>query len=189
MQYSWAMISPQKKMSKRSRNLILETILSRFIKQLISSPSLAAAIQAFTGLIIVILAITSGLDGQNELSENSDYKEQLEQLNQVESNINELLAFVENQKVELKDAEDTIAALESEQQALEPIVKTNREVVDALFQVQEERTKANVWQERGIGFGLGIVASVIASLLLAAGQTVLRSRSRSSDEDESSPAQ
>ena len=105
--------------------------------------------------------VSSTLDGQIDrligrqkaLPENSDYKEQLEQLSQVESNINELLAFVENQKVELKDAEETIAALESEQQALEPIVKTNREVVDALFQVQEERTKANVWKERGIGFG------------------------------------
>ena len=135
-------------------------------------------------MAMVLVIILPDFFSRQELSENSDYRQQLEQLNQVESNISEFLAFIEEQKVELKDAEETIAALESEQQTLEPIVQSNRDVVEALFQVQEERTKANVWRERGIGFILGTFASLVASLLWSAGQIALGS-SKKSEESES----
>lgn len=94
-----------------------------------------------------------------------DYQTQIQQLNQTENNIRQLLIFVERQKNSLRETEDTIAYLKKEQEKLKPVVESDRAFVDALFRTQEERNRATIWRERLIGFGIGIVASLIATFI------------------------
>jgi hypothetical protein len=76
--------------------------------------------------------------------ENQSYQQQINQLKQTETNIRQLLEFVNIQKRTLREAEDTISVLKSEKEKLKPIVDSDRAVVEALFRVQEERTVENI---------------------------------------------
>lgn len=94
-----------------------------------------------------------------------DYQNQIQQLDQMETNIKQLLSFVDNQKHTLQETEDTISSLKSEKEKLQPLVETDRTVVEAIFKAQEERANSNIWRERLIGFGFGVAGSLIASFI------------------------
>lgn len=98
--------------------------------------------------------------------ESQHYQRELNKLNQTESNIKELLAFVDTQKASLQKTEELIATLKSENKKLEPIVKMKRSTVEDLFRVQDERVRNHIWHERWIGFFFGIAASLVASFLM-----------------------
>jgi DNA-directed RNA polymerase subunit RPC12/RpoP len=105
-----------------------------------------------------------------ELSKNSDFSAQIQQLSETEKNLKTLLAFVSAQKDRVTDNERNIQQLESEKQRLEPLVSADRATVDAFFKAQEERARKNASQERWIGFGLGILASMFASFIIVVGK-------------------
>ena len=97
--------------------------------------------------------------------ENINYETQVNQLDDMENNVRELLSFVVAQKKTVQETEDAITNLKSEHQKLKPLVETDKAIVEAFFQAQEERVSSNVWRERWIGFGFGIVASLVASFI------------------------
>src|SRR5690606_13769269 len=99
--------------------------------------------------------------GEYKRLESVDYQNQIQQLDHMEANVKQLLVFVDNQKKSLQEAEDTISSLKSEKEKLQPLVESDRAVVEALFKAQEERASANIWRERWIGFGFGVAASLI----------------------------
>jgi hypothetical protein len=66
--------------------------------------------------------------------------------------------------------------LETEKQKLEPLVNADRAKVEAFFRAQEERAQEKVFQERYIGFGLGVLASFVASFLLFIGRYFIAKR-------------
>ena len=95
--------------------------------------------------------------------QSQDSKSQMEQLDATEKNLNSLLAFIHSQREQLEDFQRRIEALKTEKDQLEPLVKIDKNVVDALFLAQERRQSARVWRERWIGFGSGVLASLLAS--------------------------
>jgi uncharacterized membrane protein YeaQ/YmgE (transglycosylase-associated protein family) len=104
------------------------------------------------------------LQKNNEI-ENLDIVTQIDNLNVVEDNLENLLDFIKHQRTSLRTTESKIEALTNEKNQLEPIVNTNREVIQAIFQQQEENQRKGVYIERLIGFGLGILGSVVASII------------------------
>ena len=100
--------------------------------------------------------------------ENQVYEVQLETLSEVQESINNLSAFIKDQKDQLKQSQQAVESLKKEQEVLKPVVEADRQIVDSLLRIQADRAKANVWQERLIGFGLGILGSLIASLIWSA---------------------
>jgi sensor c-di-GMP phosphodiesterase-like protein len=69
------------------------------------------------------------------------------------------------QKEQLKQSQQTVESLKKEQAELKPVVEADRKIVESILSLQAQRAKANVWQERLIGFGLGVVGSLFASLI------------------------
>lgn len=143
-----------------------------------------------TVFISLVLGIASSF-GVNQLSQfmdtksvvqpvSSGFKEQLEQLDITEDSLKTLLTFVKSQKETTTLNEQRIQQLEREKTRLEPLVKADKETVAALFAEQESRASANTNRERWFGFGLGIIASIVASFLIAIGNYVLRSRRKNS---------
>jgi DNA repair exonuclease SbcCD ATPase subunit len=108
--------------------------------------------------------------------ESLNYQEQIQQLNQTERNIRQLLEFINSQKKALRETEDTISTLKTEREKLQPLVESDKAVVEALFKAQEERTSANVWRERWLGFGFGVLASLLASFLWFAISMLVKGR-------------
>jgi cell shape-determining protein MreC len=106
--------------------------------------------------------------------QNLKYEKQLEILDQVQQSIDNLKNFVNKQREQLKSQQDVLETLKSEKKKLEPIVKADRDVVESLFRIQAERNKSNIWVDRLVGFLLGIVGSLLASMIWT---TVRRRRS------------
>jgi hypothetical protein len=100
--------------------------------------------------------------------QNLVYEKQLEVLDNVQSSIDNLKLFVARQKTQLQEQQAVVEKLKSEQSVLKPVVEANKEVVEALFKLQAQHNSANVWVDRAIGFLLGIVGSLIASIIYTA---------------------
>lgn len=95
------------------------------------------------------------------------YEIQITELNKMESSLHVLTDFVQDQKQKLKESEELVAALKTEQARLQPVVEADRRAIQAVFDLQEERNRASVRRERWIGFGLGVLASFVASFIFA----------------------
>lgn len=100
--------------------------------------------------------------------QNLTYEKQLETLTQVQSSIDNLKLFVSNQKQQLQEQQAVIQGLKTEKDKLQPLVEADKQVVEALFRIQAERNQSSVWFERLIGFLIGIVSSLVASLIWSA---------------------
>ncbi len=172
--------------------LTVENLFSSF-----TSPAVESAVRLWihsylkSPFITVIISLVIGVAssfGVNQIMNtksliqpaSSGFKEQLEQLDITEDSLKTLLTFVQSQKETTALNEQRIQQLEREKSKLEPLVKADKETVAALFAEQELRASANISKERWFGFGLGIIASIVASFLIAIGNYVVKSRRKSS---------
>lgn len=94
-----------------------------------------------------------------------DYDKQISQLDETEGNLKNLIGFIQEQKISLRDTQIQIDELKIEQNELAPVVEANRETIEAIFQAQEKRSRKSVWKERGIGFLMGLATSFIATVM------------------------
>jgi DNA repair exonuclease SbcCD ATPase subunit len=134
-------------------------------------------IEKFKMLLILIampIAITFTLVDKHREEKNREanlvYHKQMESLNTVEQNIKDLITFVEQQKQQLRESEDLVKDLKSEEKQLRPVpvVEADRQVVAAILDAQSQRNRANVWKDRIIAFFVGVIASLVASVLFTA---------------------
>jgi len=151
-----------------------------FIKAPIVTATISIAISVGAGFVAYQAEQHRKAGIEKQLAESLDFKAQINQLNETEKSLKTLLNFVESQRDKVTQNEQSIKQLETEKQKLEPLVNADREAVEALFKVQEERAKANASQERWIGFGLGILASIIASFIMVIGRYFIASRKENS---------
>lgn len=105
--------------------------------------------------------------------QNLKYEKQIEVLDDVQASIDNLKLFVAKQKNQLTEQQAIVEKLKSEQEILKPVVEADKQVVEALFKLQAQQNKTNVWVDRFIGFLLGIAGSLIASVIFS---TVRRER-------------
>ncbi|TDA64177.1 hypothetical protein E0765_05555 [Sulfuricurvum sp. IAE1] len=94
-----------------------------------------------------------------------NYKDQYKILKETEDNLDHLARFISSKKAEIQTTQELIENLEKKKSELEPIVNARQEVIDAIFLQQRKQLEEGIWVERGISFLLGILASLIASLI------------------------
>ena len=132
-------------------------------------PRLTIAATICAALAAVAAFIAAMYQDQIERSRRASavasYEVQLQRLSDADRSLRELGDFVAMQRAQLQSTQHAIAALKAEQTRLEPLVKANRVTVDALFAAQEARNANAQRRERWIGFGRGILTSLLASLL------------------------
>lgn len=102
------------------------------------------------------------------------FAEQMQSLDQTQSALDRLSRFVEMQRRQMAADQRLLAQLQEQRKSLEPLIAADRRTVNALLRVQEERARQNASRERWIGFGLGVVSSIIASAFLALAGFLLR---------------
>ena len=125
--------------------------------------------------VISIYQLTEYMDSKSVTQPlNTDFKAQLDKLDDTEDSLKALLSFVQNQRETTALNEQRIQQLENEKSRLEPLVNADKETVIALFTEQELRVSANASKERWFGFGLGVVASIVASFVIAIGNYFLK---------------
>jgi len=108
-----------------------------------------------------------------ERAEAARRKHELEELKKRFPQQGQALAFLENEisQLEQKVGELRIAAVEGAHlqarvDSLDVVLMTKERQADALFREAERRAASQVWWERAIGFVSGVLASVVAGVLL-----------------------
>lgn len=108
----------------------------------------------------------------------------LENLNAISRELSSLKGFVEAQKESLALEQRTLERLKKEKESLEPLVSADREIVEAIFKQQERDQAGRIWFERGLGFALGVLSSLVASIVY---DLFKKRKSPTSKEDETPP--
>ena len=94
-----------------------------------------------------------------------EYEQVINSISAIGVQLNQLNAFLVREQQKVEDAKATVQELDSERAALEPVVATHRATVEAILSAHSERMAKSAWKERLIGFGIGIIASVLASVI------------------------
>jgi len=93
----------------------------------------------------------------------------IENLDQMSKNMTNVQTFISQQKQNLLKEQAELENLKKEKDQLEKILKklseSERELIEAVFMMQERRQKNSVWIERAYGFVMGIFSSLIASFI------------------------
>lgn len=97
--------------------------------------------------------------------ETAAYQEQLTKLTDVENSLANLKTFVHEQKEHLANSQSILDGLNAKHDKLKQVVSHDESVVNAVLDVYQERQQNNVWRERAIGFLIGILSSLIASVI------------------------
>lgn len=148
--------------------------LELYKQQLRRRPALILSLTAVCVIILSISVIFITRSAQQRLQAleeqrlaTLDLQGQVDQLNEVEKELNGLLQFVRDQRTVIANTQETIAELQSEKAALEPLVEADRETVEALLRVQEEAAARNRWKDIGIGFITGFFTEIVVAVALA----------------------
>ena len=94
-----------------------------------------------------------------------EYSRTINSITQIGDQLSDLSRFLQTERARVADTEATIRKLNDEKTKLEPLVQTQRETVDAILAAHAERTRMRAWKERLIGFGFGLAASLLASIV------------------------
>ena len=111
---------------------------------------------------------------EEKRTQNLDYAKQARTLDETRANIQSLLEFVDGERAQLQLSQKALQSLKTEHEKLKPLLDSDRRTVDALFAAQEARNQRALSTERWIGFGLGVVSSLVASLAWAIGVYALK---------------
>jgi antitoxin component of MazEF toxin-antitoxin module len=139
--------------------------------------SVITVISVLAFAILLVSLIISGKKAEEARRlANATYDKQIELLNNTEINLKNLTEFVEIEKDRLKQSEKLLNELKNEEALLKPVVESDRKTVESLLQLQNQKAQENLSTERWYGFGLGILASLIASILLASARFIANYR-------------
>lgn len=94
------------------------------------------------------------------------FADQMSALDQTQRSLDQLSKFVEAQRESIGASQKALERLRGEQKRLEPLVQADRNVVDALLSQQAVKAAAVADHERWVGFGFGVIASLVASILV-----------------------
>ncbi|WP_321448435.1 hypothetical protein [uncultured Cohaesibacter sp.] len=93
-------------------------------------------------------------------------QQQIKKIEQTKTSLKGLIVYLESQQDKIAEGEALIKSLKAQEDAIKPILGVNEKTVAAILDAQANRNKENIWKERFIGFGSGVVASIVAALII-----------------------
>jgi len=94
-----------------------------------------------------------------------DYSGILGEVANIAATLEGIRQFLDSERKRISEAELTIARLKADQQVLEPVVKTQRDTVNAILSAHARAQAQGLWKERALSFALGVLASMIAAVV------------------------
>lgn len=116
-------------------------------------------------IALTISMFTTNLFTNDELPTNNSIEEKINEIKTIGNSLDQLKEFMGQQKQIIITQEETINKLKKQNIELEPIVNSNQKTVDAIMAESERKVQKSIWKERSIGIFLGIIASLISSLI------------------------
>lgn len=158
-------------MSFVSIDSVAQITVSEWLKLYRLSPRLTAVgtvvIAIVAGTAIYFTEQKAKVEREAKRLENLSYASQVQKLEETRANLQALLQFVDEERQNLRASEQALQTLKKEHELLRPLVESDRKTIDALFAAQEARNQVAQSTERWIGFGLGVISSLLASFIWA----------------------
>ena len=104
-------------------------------------------------------------DKKVESSEIDDFAQVITQVASMSKQLSNLSSFLEHQQRRITDTQATLNDLQNAKTMLEPIVLAQKVTVEAILLAHAARTAKYTWKERLIGFILGVLASMLATMV------------------------
>jgi predicted PurR-regulated permease PerM len=158
-------------MSFLSIESFAEILAREWLKLYSHSPRLTVlstiAISLFIGGTIYLTEQKAQTQRDAKRLQNLNYAAQVQKLEETRSNLQALLEFVDEEHRNLQTSEQAFQSLKQRHDELKPLVESDQKTIDALFAAQEARNQAAQNIEKWIGFGLGVLSSLVASFIWA----------------------
>jgi hypothetical protein len=150
---------------------VAEFAARAWLKRFKHAPKLTAVISIVATSVSLAIFIYAEREARTareaRLAASSDYISQVRALEETRRNLDSLVQFVETEKKRLQSSQTALDNLKNEHERIKPLLETDRKTIDALFAAQEARGQSALRTERWIGFGLGVISSLVASLVWA----------------------
>lgn len=151
-------------------NTLLRKVHKAWLMIFISYPKTTGIMTILIYILVIVSIVTSEQRDRAKReklrAESLSYINQVQKINSIEQNLQQLIDFIREQKVQLHATEDTINNLKAEHSRLSPMVSTDRATVEAILRTNADRLNSNIWRERIYGFVAGIASSISAAILI-----------------------
>ena len=95
----------------------------------------------------------------------ASFQEQLQVLEDTQTDLQNLSGFIEQQKAALQRQESIVRRLEDEEKELRPVVEADRDIVAAVLAAEADRRRERFWLELFIAFAVGVASSIVAMFI------------------------
>ncbi|MCJ7645342.1 hypothetical protein MUO65_00305 [bacterium] len=102
---------------------------------------------------------------QEDSSQVGEYSRMIEGVSKMGTTLTELRTFLEREIERVSETQRILEQLNQEKQQLEPVVRTQRQVVEAILSAHSKKTRLSKWKDWVIAFCLGVLASLLATYL------------------------
>ena len=103
---------------------------------------------------------------QPKTAEENEYAKMISQIEGTQDALQTLNKFLVKERKRVHYVEEAVIKLNQEHEALAPVVETKREDVDAILAAYTRAARTSVWKERFMGFGFGLLSSILAGGIL-----------------------
>ena len=119
---------------------------------------------ALCSLILVELVVVYAIQPQRR-DEFEAYTKAINDIEIIGNQLSTLVGFLKKEQRRVIEAEETYRRLESEKTELEPVVRAQRETVNAILSAHAKTAASKAWKERALGFVSGLIASLLAAIV------------------------
>ncbi|KAA2218273.1 hypothetical protein [Maribacter flavus] len=131
-------------------------------------PRIFELISGFLISITVAIALsTSGINLYEIFTpqQSEEITSHINQLDKISNELQGIKEFIDNQKKMLEEQSLVLTKLRSENNKLTQVIGMNKQKVDALFKIQDEKAVQKIWIDRLVGFLIGLASSFLVAIL------------------------
>ena len=154
--------------SRRDRRVLLIGLVAAFVAILFSldsgTPSLRAA-ALFEAVCAAILLVSVYVFQDLEDSSQVRYSRMIEDITKMGTTLTELMTFLKGEQKRILKTQRTLEELSREKEQIEPVVSTQRKVIEGILSAYSKRTRFSKWKDWTLAFCLGVLSSLAATYL------------------------
>ena len=111
------------------------------------------------------LSDTAGGKNKSKRREDETYAKQIASLDSAKTALQSLTSYIDQQKRQLELSRSALESLKNEESKIRPLVEADQLVIDAIFAAQAERNQALQSRQKWVGIVVGVIGSLIASVI------------------------
>ncbi|MCG8071231.1 MAG: hypothetical protein N0C86_04520 [Candidatus Thiodiazotropha taylori] len=121
------------------------------------------AVSFWAGLALLIA--NSFLDKKLTKLEGDEFSEALEGIDDLSEKLEKIRNFLKETQASIVDTRRELKVMEEEKDLIEPVLKTDIDLVKKILLTQSRHQYSQRWKERALSFAIGFATSIMATML------------------------